>query len=106
MATFADQLKADRDAILNQEFGVAATYTPSGGTAKEIRVLLDRSGEQAEGEVFVVQGAVVDLYVDRDDAPDLGPGDTFAIDGTTYEVNGEPPPPDDGGLIAVRVQEQ
>lgn len=87
-------------------FGQPATYTPSGGTATEINVLLDRNNAMAEGDIWQIQGATVQIVADSDDVPSLGPGDTFDVDGTTYVVNADPPPPGDGGLVAFPVQEK
>lgn len=87
-------------------FGRLATYTPSGGAATDITVALDRNSSMAEGNVWQIQGATVQIVADSDDVPSLGPGDTFDVDGTIYVVNVDPPPPDDGGMVTVPVTEQ
>ena len=93
MSAFTDQLNADiSNVFLNtSEFGVAGTYTPSGGSAVVISLILDQpyaavdplTGLQVESHDFeaTCKASVVTA---------AGPGATVVIEGATYYVVSEP----------------
>ena len=70
-------------------FGVAATYTPDGGSGSTVNVILNRQFVEVEagGTVGVESQAPV-ITVAVASAPNLAQNDTFVISSTTYTVVG------------------
>lgn len=93
MSAFTDQLNADMTNVFfnTSEFGVAGTYTPSGGSAVVIGLILDQpfaavdplTGVQVESHDFEATCKASDVSA-------AGPGATIVISGVTYYVVSEP----------------
>ena len=68
-------------------FGVAATYTPSGGSGSAIDVILNREfvAVEANGTVGVESYSPV-VHCRLSDVTNIGHGDPFLISSTTYTV--------------------
>lgn len=82
---------ADLAAILLGPLAVAASYTPAGGTASEIRVLpvMDDRLQNFNGGSYLAERAVFLVAVADVAAP--AAGDTIAISGLgTFTVQGQP----------------
>ena len=68
-------------------FGLTAVYTPSGGSASSIAVILNREfvAVDAGGSVGVESFSPV-VHCSLSDTPDIGHDDTFLISSETYTV--------------------
>ncbi len=77
------------DMMYASDLATDATYTPSGGTGRGVRVIADFAQRtlDATGELVVERRAV---RVRRSEVADPGTGDTFTIAGTAYRVQGDP----------------
>lgn len=72
--------------------GVAATYTPSGGSGSSIDVILNREYVSIGGPSQVgVESFAPVVYCRASDVSSIAQGDTFLIDSTTYTVVGVEP---------------
>jgi len=85
--TLAAQLTTDLSVFFNtDEFAVAASYTPSGGTAKTINVIFDKDYAALSGV-----GDYRDVCLAKaSDVSAAKPGETLVIGSTTYKIK-EPP---------------
>lgn len=81
---FADDLAA----ILNvNEFAVAVTYTPSGGSATTINVIFDNETVPVDTGGFVpVHEEQPRVTCRTQDVLNIGEGDAFTISGVSYTV--------------------
>jgi hypothetical protein len=78
---------ADDRLIMLADFGVAATYTPSGGSASSITVIFDNAYEAVDtggGVSFAVRQPRVTARTA--DVPNASEGDTLAVEGVTYVI--------------------
>ena len=73
-----------------EHLGVAAVYTPDGGTPVDIRAIAKRPDEIVGfGDTRIhSETALFDVRVSEVPAP--RPGDTLIVDGVTYAIQGEP----------------
>ncbi len=73
-----------------RHLGVAAVYTPDGGTPLDIRVIAKRADEVVGfGDTRIhAETAVFDVRVSEVATP--RPGDRLTVDGSEYVVQGEP----------------
>lgn len=85
------------------EFGEAATYTPSGGGALAMRVIVDRTFDFAPGglESSVIERRTV-LNIKKSDVATPGRGDICVIGATTYTV--DQVIDDDGAIVKAVVR--
>jgi len=67
-----------------------ATFTPKGGSAVSIRVVLRRPDRVFEFGETRLHAATTMLDIRVADAPGLAEGDRFELDGVSYVVQGEP----------------
>ena len=74
----------------NEHVARDATYTPQGGQGIAVRVVPKRPDQALDvlGQEVVTGAAVFDVRVSEVAAPQAG--DTIALDGATYVVQGEP----------------
>lgn len=81
---------ADTAAIFDDVLAVDATYTPDGGSPVAVRVIPRQSDQERSfgGAQLVSDSSVFLLAVAAVAAP--ASGDTLAVDGATYQVQGEP----------------
>lgn len=70
-------------------FGKSCTYTPTGGEASTITVLIDRDGDHQEPYIRGEDHAEAILFAQVADVGTPQHGDTFAIGSDTWEYNGE-----------------
>lgn len=85
--TLAADILTDLTAFFNtDEFAVSATYTPSGGAAKTIKVIWDKDDAALMG----MSGTLITLIAKTSDVSAAKPKETVAIGGTTYKIK-EPP---------------
>lgn len=78
---------ADDRAAFVTDFGVVATYTPSGGSPSAIIVIFDNEFipvDTGASVSFAMQQPKV--LVVSSDVPNVAEGDALAIDGTTYII--------------------
>lgn len=89
MSAFKDQLAADLESVFynDDDFAEAISYTPYGGTAKNVKALVDYGeGEQYQGSgAYDVRAA---LFVRVADLAAVTNKDTVVIDGQTWGVVG------------------
>jgi hypothetical protein len=70
-----------------EAFGVAALYTPSGGSGSSISVILNREFVAVEsGGTVGVESYSPVVHCRLSDVTNIGHGDTFVISSTTYTV--------------------
>ena len=67
------------------DFGVSATYTPSGGTASTISGLFDNEAEATGGDIDLVYSIPV-FTCKTSDVASAAFGDALVVSGTTYAV--------------------
>ncbi|MEQ8639395.1 MAG: hypothetical protein RIE31_02110 [Alphaproteobacteria bacterium] len=67
-----------------------ASFTPSGGSAVPVRVVLRRPDQVFEFGETRLHAATTLLDIRVADAPQLAEGDGFQLDGVSYVVQGEP----------------
>ena len=67
-----------------------ATFTPKGGSAVSVRVVLRRPDRVFEFGETRLHAATTLLDIRVADAPSLAKGDGFQFDGVSYVVQGEP----------------
>jgi len=67
-----------------------ATFTPKGGSAVPVRVVLRRPDRVFEFGETRLHAATTLLDIRVADAPSLAEGDGFQFDGVAYVVQGEP----------------
>lgn len=85
--TLAADLLTDLTVFFNSdEFAVSATYTPSGGSAKTIKVIWDKDDAALMG----MAGTRITCIAKTSDVSAAKPKETVAIGGTTYKIK-EPP---------------
>lgn len=99
MSAFTDQLAADFDDVFlnTSEFGVAGTYTPSGGSATVISLLLDQPFAAVDPITgMAVQSHDFEAICKNSDVSAATPGATIVISGVTYYVTNEPQRSRDG----------
>ena len=70
--------------------GKEAVYTPAGGSAVPVRIVLRRPDRVLEFGETRLHAVSVLLDIRIADAPDLAEGDGFQIDGEIFLVQGEP----------------
>ena len=86
-------------------FGEAATYTPPGGSAAAVTVILDRSSEVVQQDRTAVTIEQPRALVRASDVPAPGHGDTLAVGTTTWRVLGPGRPDRTGRLFELDLEE-
>ena len=96
--------------------GVSCTYTPSGGSATTIKVILDQEYVEVDGATVGVNSSQPVVYGKAKDLRNAGFDDTLAFaaitdldgnnikDAATYKVKDVQP--DNQGLVALILEEQ
>ena len=80
-------------------FGVDAVYTPGGGGAVNVRVIVKRPDEIVGfGDTRVLTETAL-FEVRASDVATPQPGDRLTVDGTDYVIQGEPERRDPGRLV-------
>tara|TARA_B100001248_G_C27398014_1_gene467224 strand:+ start:5975 stop:6322 length:348 start_codon:yes stop_codon:yes gene_type:complete len=112
------EFDADFDGYFDASFGhgVSATYTPSGGSASTIKVILEDEYLSVDGLTVGVEGSTPVAYCKTKDVSSASHGDSLAfsaqtdLDGNTIKsaktysvVNVQP---DNTGITALILQEQ
>ena len=112
------EFDADFDGYFDASFGhgVSATYTPSGGSATTIKVIIEDEYLSVDGLTVGVEGSTPVAYCKTKDVSSAAHGDTLAFaaqttkSGTqfkgavTYEVVGVQP--DATGITALVLEQQ
>lgn len=85
--TLKDQIAADLTAVFfnSDEFGESATYTSSGGVAKTITICF--GDEDLAAQTPAPPGDTMIIMVQYTDALTPRKGDTFTIDGVTWNLD-------------------
>lgn len=97
--TLAADIITDLGAFFNSdEFAVSATYTPAGGTAATIKVLLDKE----DGALLGMEGTRLTCLAKTADVSAAKPKDTIVIAGTTYKIK-SPPFHDESGITEIEL---
>jgi len=73
-----------------KHLGVAAVYTPRGGTPMVVRVIARRPDREIEFGDIAVHTATANFEVRMAEVPSLALGDTITLDGETFVLQGEP----------------
>ena len=71
--------------------GVAATYTPSGGSASTVNVILNDDYLSIPGGMMEVEGSTPVAVVRSSDVSSVAQGDALVVDSVTYSVVGVRP---------------
>ena len=119
MSTFAFEDDSDFAAYFSADYGahgISATYTPSGGSASTINIILDEEYVEAEGESVDLEMTVPVAICRHIDVSSAGHGDTLAVaavkdlDGNTLKAattyNVVEVRPDKTGITTLRLEEQ
>lgn len=78
---------ADDRALLLADFGVSATFTPSGGVGSAVTGILDNDYEAVDAGGSVSFAVTRPRFVCRTaDIPAAAEGDTLAVSGVTYVI--------------------
>lgn len=119
MSTFAFEDDSDFSAYLIADYGghgIAASYTPLGGSASSINIILEEEFLEADGESVNVETTIPIAYCRSIDVSNARHGDTLVVaaqkdlDGntiksaTTYKV--VETMPDKTGITMLKLEEQ
>ena len=103
MSDFTEQLDHDLAAIFFTDWSREATYTPSGGTAKTIKVIFDCSylavDPDTQTKIMSTEPMLLAQAADLPDAENITQDDRFVIDGKNFRP--VEPRPDGQGLIEI-----
>jgi len=103
--TVSADLLTDLSVFLDSdEFGVAATFTPSGGSASSIVVIQDKEYIEIDGFNSSLSSTKPVALAVASDVTGYAKGDSLVIGAITYEVTGGEP--DGTGLVLLRLEEQ
>lgn len=98
------ETSADRIALL-ADFGVDATFTPSGGSATTVKVIFDKDFQEADAGGSITFAIEVPRALGR--TSELGSaaeGDALVIDGVDYQILVVMP--DGQGMTELRLEKQ
>jgi len=96
---------ADRAVYLNtDEFGVAATYTVSGGSATTINGIFDDGYEELGEEFGDLESSSPIFTCKTTDVSAVAHGDDLVIGSTSYKIVGVKP--DNEGITVLELEEQ
>lgn len=112
------EFDADFNGYLDSDYGhgITATYTPSGGSASSIKIIMDQQYYSIPGESIDVEGSQPMAHCKTTDVPNAAYGDDLVVaavtnlDGTTikaqtsYKVVGVQP--DNTGMTLLILEEQ
>ena len=94
----------DRTALL-ADFGVTATYTPSGGQASTVTVIVDTDFQEADAGGSITFAIEIPRALGKTaDFANAAEGDTLVISGTTYVILVVMP--DGQGMTELRLEKQ
>lgn len=94
----------DRTALL-ADFGVTATYTPAGGEATTVTVILDTDFQEADAGGSITFAIEIPRVLGKtSDFANAAEGDTLVISGTTYVILVVMP--DGQGMTEFRLEKQ
>lgn len=95
---------SDRIALL-ADFGVTATYTPSGGSGSSVKVIHDKDFQEADAGGSITFAIEIPRALGKtSDFANAAEGDTLVIDGTTYVILVVMP--DGQGMTELRLEKQ
>lgn len=106
--SLASQLSTDLNVFFDtDDFAVSGTYTPSGGSATVIKVILD----QPFAAVDPLTGVSIDTHdfeaiCRYSDVSAAGPGATVVISETTYYVTNQPQRMSDGKMARLTLSKE
>ena len=95
--------RAAREIFGNTDITEVATWTPAGGTSKNIRVFRDLSPENTYLGGSAVNNYALIIYVKSEDVNGIAQGDTMEVNNTTYYVMDVGP--DDHGVYEIKLSE-
>jgi len=95
----------DLDSFLNtDDFAIAATYTPAGGTAKTVHGIFDNGFEGMGDGTVEVEATIPTFLVKAADVPSAAQGDALKVVSTDFLVKSVQP--DGTGLTLLILEEQ
>jgi hypothetical protein len=114
----AVEFDRDFDGYLDADFGhgISASYTPLGGSATTIKVVMDQQYYSIPTETVEIEGSQPMAHAKATDVPNAGHGDTLVVDAvtnldgttikaqTTYKVINVQP--DNTGIVVLVLEEQ